>query len=403
MRKVTVRGIRKIASFLVIGAITFGLSACGGGGGDGDGGSTIAVPETEPAPMMATDGLRDLAAAHGLTLGTALSPGGLGYWNGSPDESYLALLNRHFGLVMPEAGLFMSQFRPSRGSWDFDLGDLSVEYAETHGLAVRSAPLIWGHTLGQLGDFEGWTPTPQWVHESDLSRDGAIALMNEYIETVMTRYKGRIREWTVVNEPFGDHEVGGLMLNPNTWLELIGPDYIVLAFQQARRVDPDGLLILNDWGADYIGQYGWPRVDDFYHLIAQLLDDGAPIDGVGFQFHLHVGFDHPTVDDIVDNMRRYHALGLSTHVTELDVRIKRPLTDDKLATQADLYETVFAAALNGAYDDILLWGFTDRYSWIIDNDVLFPEHVVGTLMDENLNPYPSFDAIDELLRSGVTP
>lgn len=403
MRTVIVRELARAASILAIGALVFGLSACGGGG-DSDGGTTTTapVPETEPAPMMAEDGLRHLAAAHGLTLGTALSAGGLGYYGGR-DEPYLAELNRHFSLVMPEAGLFMSQLRPGRDSWDFELGDLTVDYAEAQGLAMRSAPLIWGHTLSQLGDFEGWMPTPRWVHESGLSRDSAIALMNEYIETVMTRYKGRIREWTVVNEPFGDHEVGGLSLNPNIWLELIGPDYIVMAFQQARRVDPDGLLILNDWGADYLGQYGWSRVDDFYHFIIRLLDDGAPIDGVGFQFHLHAGFDQPTVDDIVDNMERYHALGLSTHVSELDVRIMAPLTEEKLATQANLYEIVFAAALNGAYDDLLLWGFTDRYSWIIENEVLFGDHVVGTLMDENLAPYPSFHAVEELLRSGLIP
>ena len=213
-----------------------------------------------------------------------------------------------------------------------------------------------------------------------------------------------MREWLVVNEAYGHHGAGGLSLNPNIWLELIGPDYVILAFQQARRVDPDAVLILNEWGADYLGQSGNRRVDGFYQFVVQLLEDGAPIDGVGFQFHLAVEFDQPTIDSIVDNMKRYQDLGLSTRVTELDVRIKGPLTDEKLAAQAEIYETVFAAALEGgAYDDIILWGFTDRYSWILDNDVLFPDHVAGTLMDENLDPYPSFDVLDELLRLSVTP
>ena len=403
MRKVTLRTLGEIALCLMIGAMAFGLSACGGGG-DGDGGSAAPVPEAEPAPMMTRDGLRDLAAAQGLTIGTALSPGGLGYWSGSADDSYLSALNRHFQLIMPEGGFFMQDFRPSAGAWDFGLADAMVDYAEENDLSIFSHALVWGHILDQLGDFGGWTPTPRWVHDSNLSRDDAIALMNDHIETVMTRYHGRVREWLVVNEAYGNREVGGLSLNPNIWLELIGPDYVTLAFQQARRVDPDALLILNEWGADYLGQYGNRRVDGFYRFVVQLLEDGTPIDGIGFQFHLDTEFDNPTVEDIVNNMERYHDLGLSTRITELDVRIKGPLTTEKLATQAQIYETVFAAALEGgAYEDIILWGFTDRYSWIIYSDVIFPDHVVGTPMDENLDPYPSFDAVEALLRSGVQP
>ena len=169
MRTAILGELAKAASFLAIGALVFGLSACGGGGGDSDGGSTAPLPETEPVSMPPGDGLRDLAAAYGLRVGTALSPGGLGYWSGSGDDPYLTLLNRHFGLIMPEGGFFMSDFRPSADTWDFGLADAMVEYAEANGLDIFSHALVWGHTLGQLGDFEGWTPTPRWVHESNLS------------------------------------------------------------------------------------------------------------------------------------------------------------------------------------------------------------------------------------------
>ena len=180
-----------------------------------------------------------------------------------------------------------------------------------------------------------------------------------------------------MNEPLGSQfsarRVDGVLLAPNVWLEKIGPDYIKLAFQHARRVDPDAKLIINDWGADFLGQdYNkHDRVREYYKLVADLIEQGTPIDGVGFQFHLEPGLDHPSVRAIVENLERFAALGLSTHITELDVRLRKPVTAAKLRQQAALFRTVFRAALESpSTEDVVLWGFTDRYSWITAGHVV---------------------------------
>ena len=215
----------------------------------------------------------------------------------------------------------------------------------------------------------------------------------------------------MVNEPlggqFGAHKVGGHILSPNVWLDKIGPDYIKLAFEHARSVDPDATLIINEWGADYIGQdhdyigklsNRHNRVESYYKLVVDLLKQGTPIDGVGFQFHLDVGLDSPSVDSILDNLARYHALGLKTYITEMDVRIPKPLTAEKLRDQARVYATVFRAALQSpSTHDVMLWDFTDRYSWITRSDGFFPNHAVGTIMDDELRLHPSFQAIRNVL------
>ena len=335
---------------------------------------------------------------------------------GGLDQSYLALLERHFSAVTPEWGLYMSHTQPSPRDWQFGTADTVVAFAQDRGLELRGHALVWG--VPQRHDLFGgegrisWTPTPRWVHERDMSRDEAISLMRDHIETVMRHYAGRIHEWHVVNEPlggqFGARRIDGQILSPNVWLEKIGPDYIKLAFEHARRVDPGATLILNEWGADYIGQdhhdyIGNPssrhdRVESYYNLVVHLLEQGTPIDGVGLQFHLEVGLDNPSVDSILNNLARYHSLGLSTHITELDVRIRGPLTAEKLREQARLYETVFRAALQSpSTDDVMLWGFTDRFSWITSSDGFFPQHVAGTVMDEDLGIYPSFRAIRRVL------
>ena len=103
--------------------------------------------------------------------------------------------------------------------------------------------------------------------------------------------------------------------------------------------------------------------------------------------------DTPNVGAILKNFQRYHTLGLSTHITELDVRIRKPVTKEALRRQADIYRTVMRAALKSpSTKDVVLWGFTDRYSWITSGPS-FPEHAAGTIMDQDLRFYPSFQSI----------
>ena len=57
---------------------------------------------------------------------------------------------------------------------------------------------IVGHTLV-------WhSQTPRWVFEDaqgqPLTRDALLARMHDHIQTVVGRYKGRIKGWDVVNE-----------------------------------------------------------------------------------------------------------------------------------------------------------------------------------------------------------
>ena len=369
----------------------------------------------QPGPLALEDEgetLRELAADVGLGIGSALSP--RAFFSGF-DQDYLALFERHFSNVTPEYGLYMSHTQPAPGDWQFTEADTVVAFAEGRGLTLRGHALIWGvprrHDLFGAEGRISWTPTPRWVHAGDMPRDEAIAVMRDHIEAVMNRYAGKIDEWHVVNEPlggqFGARKIDGQILAPNVWLEKIGPDYIKLAFEHARSVDPDATLILNEWGADYIGQdhdyigelsNRHDRVESYYNLVVHLLEQGTPIDGVGFQFHLDVELDNPGVDSILDNLARYHALGLSTHITELDVRIPEPLTAEKLREQARLYGIVFRAALESTSTrDVMLWDFSDRYSWITRSDGFFPQHAAGTIMDDELRLYPSFQAIRDVL------
>ena len=78
---------------------------------------------------------------------------------------------------------------------------------------------IVGHTLV-------WhQQTPRWVFEdatgAPVSRDTLLARLHDHIQTVVGRYRGRVKGWDVVNEAVD--EDGTLRKTP--WLTIIGEDY----------------------------------------------------------------------------------------------------------------------------------------------------------------------------------
>ncbi len=375
-----------------------------GGLGLGCGALMSACQTTKPPDpgqsALADDGpsLRSLGEQRGLSIGTSVVAHML------DDRDYATLLGRHFSRIMPDAAGMMSILQPERKVWRYWKFDRAVDFARAHDQQVRLNALIWGRKTAESDDlFDGWTPTPPWILNGDLSRDEMLEAMRYHIESVMRQFKGQVREYIVVNEPLhGDWRRSGL--NPNVWLTRIGPEYIRLAFEHAHRADPDATLILNEWGADYIDQEHGPtdRPGRYYKVAKHLVGQGTPIDGVGFQFHLEVGLSKPTVSRIVDHFAQFHELGLSTHITELDVRIREPITEDKLQEQARLYRTVIRAALESpSTNDVTLFGFTDRYSWITAgphyDGSIWPGFTAGTMMDDDFRLYPSFEAVRDVL------
>ena len=67
--------------------------------------------------------------------------------------------------------------------------------------------------------------------------------MKEHIGTVVGRYKGKVKGWDVVNEAIEDDGT----FRKTKYFEIIGEDYIRLAFQFAHEADPEAELYYNDY------------------------------------------------------------------------------------------------------------------------------------------------------------
>src|SRR5689334_13368376 len=172
---------------------------------------------------------------------------------------------------------------------------------------------VIGHTLV-------WhSQVPPWVFQDaqgqPQTRDALLARMKDHIDTVVGRYKGRIKGWDVVNEAL--NEDGSLRETP--WMKIIGPDYIEKAFQYAHEADPAAELYYNDYNLDYAR-----KREGAVRLIKSLQAAGIPVHAIGSQEHLKL--NTPTAAEVDSSIRAFAALGVKVNMTELDIDLLPPAT-----------------------------------------------------------------------------
>ncbi|MFD3530574.1 endo-1,4-beta-xylanase [Streptomyces sp. NPDC058664] len=314
--------------------------------------------------------LRDLAGARGVHLGTAVTGGKL-------TGAYADTAAAQFDSITPGNEMKWDAVEPTRGQFDWAGADRVVAFAEAHGQQVRGHTLVWHSQL------------PSWVNNGTWTADTLRTVMTDHVTTEVSRYKGRIDHWDVVNEPLDEDGT----LRRSVFGATLGESYIADAFRAARAADPAAKLYINDYSTDGVGA----KSDGMYALVKRLLAQGVPIDGVGFQAHLILGQVPASMEA---NLRRFADLGVDVAITELDIRMTLPATAGKLDRQKADYASVLRACLAVTRcAGVTVWGFTDSDSWIPD---FFPGEGAATPYDENLNPKPAYAGIAGAL-APVTP
>jgi endo-1,4-beta-xylanase len=239
----------------------------------------------------------------------------------------------------------MEYLEPNEGKFDFANADQLMKFSEQHGDSLHGHVLIWGEQI------------PHWLNDRRWSRSELTAIMKTYIQTVVTHYKGRIKEWDVVNEPLADDGT----LKDNIWLYTLGPDYIEQALRFAHEADPDLKLYINERKAEFPGV----RATAFEGLVRGLKKKVVQLNGVGFLMHWDEG-PAPPLADVVAGMQRFTILGLELQVTEMDIGIEpayNGFADHKANQQAQF--AVAARACNALVlcTRFTVWGVGDKKSW----------------------------------------
>ena len=316
--------------------------------------------------------LRSIASKRGFFVGAAVNEEAF-----RSDPSYGEIIAREFNLVTCENAMKFGPLRPARDQFAFADADRIVAFAQGHGMKVRGHTLIWHRML------------PDWLTQHNLSYDDCIDPVRSHIHIVTAHYRGQIMAWDVVNEAFEDDG----QWRDTFFLRAFGPDYVALMFHWAQEGDPEARLFYNDFGTETVNR----KSRAVHALLRELLDRSVPVHGIGFQMHLDLRAP-PKPSEVAACLNWFADLGLEIHITEMDVAIPDPASQQDLDKQADIYRGILEACLSvERCTAFVTWGVTDRYSWIPSST---PGRGTALLFDENGRAKPAYYAVKEALGLG---
>ena len=216
------------------------------------------------------------------------------------DTASLRIVKDQFAAIVAENCMKSMYMQPKEGEFFFDDADKFVELGEQNHLFVTGHCLIWHSQV------------PSWFFTDDKGKDVSPEVLKErmknHITTIVNRYKGRIKGWDVVNEAILDNGE----FRKSKFYEILGEEFIPLAFQYAHEADPDAELYYNDYN-EWLNE----KRDAIVNLVKTLKEKGIRIDGVGMQGH--VGLDSPTLADYKAAIDAYTALGVKVMITEFEL------------------------------------------------------------------------------------
>ena len=350
--------------------------------------STMGALYNDPGvdEMADKKSLKYYANQNGKHIGTAISLYKNDLTNSSLPET--EAVGFQFNMLVAENDMKPEAYGGQNGRFNFN-GDAEkiVRFATNKKMVMRGHCLVWNQQ------------SPSWIssdggktNDKNWTRQEALDIMKNHITNVMQHYKGKVREWDVVNECLDDNQ-SSVRTNPEgyeikkncVWQQAIGDDYVDSAFVYAHQADPDAELYLNDYGVEFQGK---AKSAAFYNLATRLKKAGIPIHGVGLQCHFSIGdVDSLRLDQTIS---RFEEAGLKCIITELDMGIP-DTSAESLEEQARSYRVITDIMLN--HDNctsMVIWGLKDNNSWRESSNPL--------LFTAQLDKKPAYYAVRSAMR-----
>jgi endo-1,4-beta-xylanase len=300
------------------------------------------------------------------------------------DGNAREFLEHQYNVIAAEAEMKPFVISKGEGQYNFAPADALVNWADKKGIKVRGHCFVWH------------LEEPPWMFTQDgkpVSRDLLVRRMRQYIHDVVGHFKGRVWAWDVVNEAFvpfeREEQVDGW--RKSRWYDIIGPEYIPLAFQFAHEADPGALLFYNDYETQNPAKRSM-----ILELIRSLNQKHVAIHGIGHEAHYDLG--HPAPADLETTIQEVAKLGLRNHITEMDISLRAQwglpgtpgvpaVTSELEKRQAAHWAELFRMFRRNKdkIDAVLTWGVNDETSWRGAGD--------KPLLFDHFRPTPAFWAV----------
>lgn len=265
------------------------------------------------------------------------------------------LLKSQFNVLVTE-----NQLKPwihsGKDTWQWSGADRIVNFAAENGMKVRA------HTLVAPVFFDAYSNNESaWWYKDDegnslFNADGTavegareltLSRLENHVKTIVSRYKGKVYAYDVVNEAYKPQDSDGYMRDYTRFWKLLGrrdDSWINLCFKWAHEADPDAVLIYNDndFTSDKLHQ------DLVYNKIKEIRDEGIPA-CVGMQMHYTVDV---SLEDVDKMLSRFSGL-CDIYVTELDMFIRHPSAADNTTGTNSNNDTYAVRTDSGAYPEFM--------------------------------------------------
>ncbi len=258
-------------------------------------------------------------------------------WTLLRNERYAQFFKEHFNwAVFGNESKWYSNER-DRGREDYRSADALLDWCQTNNIPVRGHCIFW--------EPEKWQP--RWVRE--LSGDPLRQAVEKRLTSVVTHFDGRFVHWDVNNE----------MLHGSFFKDGLGESIWPWMFKRTHELDPEARLFVNDFNILSVDQdFKQVQTDEYIAGIRRLIEQGAPIHGIGIQGHIWYEDILANPGILKERLDKIAALKLPIWITEFDV------ADASETSCADKLELVYRTAYSHpAVEGIMMWVFWAGDSW----------------------------------------
>jgi endo-1,4-beta-xylanase len=343
---------------------------------------------------------------------TAFFPVGAAVRNGTIAGVHGDLLKKHFNSMTSENDMKWDATEPSQGTFTFANADQQVDFAQANGMRVRGHTLVWHQQVPAWVFTDPVTGQP--MQPSQANHDLLLQRLDGHVRGVVGHFGDKVYAWDVANEVIDESQPD--CLRRSTWFNITGTDYIDTAFRTAREVAPNAVLFINDFNTTIPN-----KRQCLFNLVSALQARGVPVDGVGHQMHDNIEF--PSAQSMADTLDLFASLGVTQHVTEMDVSIysgsnNTPIPNydeipaERFLRQARHYRDFFRVfkAHREQLTSVTLWGHADDSTWLtssgrVNGPLLFDDQLqhklayTGIVSPQDLPKTPATVALSNLVQT----
>ena len=318
------------------------------------------------------------------------------------DSQSKNIVTSEFNSITPENSLKWMYLQPFPNKFNFGAADKYVELGIKNNMHIVGHALVWHN---QLADFMKTTG----------SRSEFKKHVENHINTVVSRYKGKIDTWDVVNEAFNENG----SLRPSVFKKQMGENYIEDVFKLAETADPDADLIYNDYNL-----YKPAKRAGVLKMVKKLQENGTKINAIGVQAHWRL--NSPSLMEIEQIILDISDLGVEVMFTELDVTVlpnpwelvgaevtqnfskfegdpkmdpyPKGLPKSVEKQLAKRYEDIFKLFIKhqDKISRVTFWGVMDKHSWLNDWPIKGRTNY-PLLFDRNYQPKKAYNKLINLI------